>query len=303
MNVITMTKKLEARLNLFDVLWNIYSKIGKTALEIMKLMEEKQYHKAFGLIQSILSLSDELEYQVKLLVTQSFKPIFDVKPEITQTFDEINEKKDKVIEWIERLRKTADELQKIIYAEGMSNTVKSKMKIHINSLRLSETCIDNSLMGFYSLSKAIFTEYSIWEMRKSRYKGGVEEIYRRLELHPRIRKVSETLFQNGAYRNAILDSFIEIEKMTREKSGVEKTGASLFADAFNPDRPILRLNSLRNRNEKDEQEGFMHIFRGASIGIRNPKAHDTFIQKDPYRTVEYLCLASLLAKRIDESQK
>ena len=298
-----MAKKFEAHLDLLGLLHDIYISIGRVTQKILKLIEEEQYPNVSGRLQSILIISTELEHRVKLLVTQSFKPIFDVKPEITQTLDEINEKKDKVLEWIERLRKTAVELQKVIIAEGPSDTTGSRMKISENTLNLFNTFMDNSFMEFYSLSQAIFLEYYIWEMRRSSYKDEVQQIYRRLKLHPRIRKVSETLFKNGLYRNAILDSFIEIEKMTREKSGVEKTGASLFADAFSPDRPILRLNSLRNRTEKDEQEGFMHIFRGAAIGIRNPKAHDTFIQKDAHRTLEYLCLASLLAKRIDESQK
>jgi len=38
------------------------------------------------------------------------------------------------------------------------------------------------------------------------------------------------------------------------------------------------------------------------IGIRNPKAHDNIIQTDPYKTLEYLSFASLLAKKVEESE-
>lgn len=298
-----MSKKFEAQLELLDMLHDMHIKIGKAAGEVMKSIEEKQYHNTSGKVQSILVISTELQSQVKLLVTQNFKPIFDVKPETTQTFDEINEKKDKVVEWLERLKKTAVELRKVVIAEGLADTESSRIKILGHSLKLFDTFMDNSFLEFHSLSRAIFLEYGIWEMRRTSYKDEVQEIYRRLKLHPRIRKVSETLFKNGSYRNAILDAFIEIEKMTREKSGLDETGHRLFGTVFNANNPILRLNSMKTVTDKDEQRGFMFIFQGASVGIRNPKAHDTFIQKDPYRTLEYLCLASLLAKRVDESKK
>jgi hypothetical protein len=52
----------------------------------------------------------------------------------------------------------------------------------------------------------------------------------------------------------------------------------------------------------DEQEGFMHLYMGAVIGIRNPKAHGMVEQRDPYKTLKYLSFASLLAKRVDEAK-
>jgi len=68
-------------------------------------------------------------------------------------------------------------------------------------------------------------------------------------------------------------------------------------------KPILKLNQLSGQSERDEQQGFMHLFMGVMLGIRNPKGHETIIQSDPYRTLEYLSLASLLAKRVDEAKK
>ena len=37
-----------------------------------------------------------------------------------------------------------------------------------------------------------------------------------------------------------------------------------------------------------------------AVGIRNPKAHENIQQSDPYKTLEYLAIASLLMKKIDE---
>lgn len=63
--------------------------------------------------------------------------------------------------------------------------------------------------------------------------------------------------------------------------------------------PIIRLNSLETQTDKDQQEGFMHLFMGAMQGIRNPKAHENISQNDPYITLELLGLASLLIRAID----
>jgi len=78
-------------------------------------------------------------------------------------------------------------------------------------------------------------------------------------------------------------------------------GKRLMARVFKPDSPILKLNQLSSTSEKDEQEGFMHIFMGAMQGIRNPKAHDVVLQEDRQRASEYLALASLLMRRIDDA--
>ena len=74
-------------------------------------------------------------------------------------------------------------------------------------------------------------------------------------------------------------------------------------DVFNVKSPILKLNQLRSVSDRDEQEGFMHLFAGAIQGIRNPKGHDEIIQTDALKTLEYLCLASLLAKTVDSSSE
>ncbi len=88
--------------------------------------------------------------------------------------------------------------------------------------------------------------------------------------------------------------------MVKEKSALDRSGKSLMGDVFNPSSPVIKLNSLLDQTERNEQEGFMHLFMGAMLGIRNPKSHDLVDQRDPYRTFEYLAFASLLARRIDE---
>ncbi len=74
-----------------------------------------------------------------------------------------------------------------------------------------------------------------------------------------------------------------------------------MAKAFDQDKPKLQLNPLTSTSDKSEQEGFKLLYMGAMQGIRNPKAHELTAQDDAYRTLEYLALASLLAKRAEEA--
>jgi uncharacterized protein (TIGR02391 family) len=160
---------------------------------------------------------------------------------------------------------------------------------------------------FYALDKGLLVS-AINNFKQNRFAGfkfdkeTVNSLYYALRLHPRIRKASESLFKTGHYAQAIFEAFKCIEVMVREKSRVnDKDGQALMADVFNENRPTLRLNQLQTTSEKDEQIGFKFIFMGAMTGIRNPKAHDLVEQRNPYRTLEYLALASLLAKRVEEA--
>jgi len=160
---------------------------------------------------------------------------------------------------------------------------------------------------FYALDKHFLLlaikNFKLKRLEQTKFnKEMADSLYDNLRLHPRIRKVSESLFKDGHYAQAILEAFKCVGVMVKEKSGVgDLDGQTLMAHVFSETQPVLKLNQLRTTSEKDEQIGFKFIFMGSMTGVRNPKAHDIIEQKDPYRTLEYLSLASLLAKRVDEA--
>jgi uncharacterized protein (TIGR02391 family) len=123
------------------------------------------------------------------------------------------------------------------------------------------------------------------------------------QLHNVIKKVSNELFYDGHYAQAIFEAYKAVNNLVKEKSRREDLdGQELMSTVFNYKNPILRLNKLRSQTDRDEQMGFMFLYMGAMSGIRNPKAHDIVKQDDPTRTMEYLALASLLARRVEESE-
>jgi uncharacterized protein (TIGR02391 family) len=128
-----------------------------------------------------------------------------------------------------------------------------------------------------------------------------ERSYNLSNLHPSIKKVSENLYLDGYFPHSILEAYKAINNLVKKKSGRQDLdGQELMSTVFSYKNPIIKLNEFQSQSDIDEQMGFMFLYMGAMTGIRNPKAHDTVEQKDPIRTMEYLALASLLARRLEE---
>lgn len=138
------------------------------------------------------------------------------------------------------------------------------------------------------------------------------ELFSRYDLHPKIKRVSFRQFQDGFYKEAIQNAFVEVidnvklkaNNPTRTSNGrtYELDGDDLMNRVFGCDdqNPIIKFNDLSSGLERAEQRGFMNLFKGI-VGIRDKKAHLNFIQQDPLKTIEYLSLASLLMRLMDES--
>ncbi len=104
-------------------------------------------------------------------------------------------------------------------------------------------------------------------------------------IHPVIRDVAKSRFDSGHRADAVEAAFKEInsrvKEYVRQKTGEELDGASLMTHAFSPSKPIIILDDLDTEDGRNIQQGYMQMFAGAMIGIRNPKAHaNTEIDKD-----------------------
>ena len=148
---------------------------------------------------------------------------------------------------------------------------------------------------------------------KTESKNKVEsplEIFDAMQFHPKVVDASRPCFTTVNYREAILNAFISLIDYIKEISGLDLDGDDLMNNAFsfNYDRehrkitkyPIIRISELKNRTDRDEQQGFMFLCKGAAAFVRNPKAHRLIIQTDPLHTLEYLALASMLFKQLDK---
>jgi uncharacterized protein (TIGR02391 family) len=146
-------------------------------------------------------------------------------------------------------------------------------------------------------------DHTVRQAKPSKRDFGVEIVYDKLIIHPEIRRVSKNLFLTKNYASSILEAFKAINNLVkaRVKGLTKEDGKALMAQAFLESRPMLKLNDLLSDSEKNEQEGFRFIFQGCQVGIRNPKAHEFVVLKNPIHALQYLGLADLLARRVDEA--
>jgi uncharacterized protein (TIGR02391 family) len=124
-----------------------------------------------------------------------------------------------------------------------------------------------------------------------------------MELHPRIVTVCAELYRDGHYRQSVLDASIALKNYVKERSRRhDLVGANLMRTVFSANNPILTFNQLNDQTDKDEQEGMMHLFEGAVLALRNPRAHDLSYDS-PELAFDYIALLSLLAKRLDSANR
>jgi uncharacterized protein (TIGR02391 family) len=130
-----------------------------------------------------------------------------------------------------------------------------------------------------------------------------EDHYFWQNIHPKIVEIAKPRFDAGFYADSVESSFKEINDIMKNivtrNGGREMDGASLMNTALSLNNPIIKLTPLISETDKNIQQGYMQIFAGSMVGIRNPKAHGN-LNPDKKRTLHLLSLASLLMYKIDE---
>jgi uncharacterized protein (TIGR02391 family) len=133
--------------------------------------------------------------------------------------------------------------------------------------------------------------------------GSALRAYENLQLHHEIERAAGQLYQDGHYAQAISTAVVALNDLVRLRSGIsDKDGTHLMELVFNPTKPVLRFNDLNDESDRNEQKGFMMMFSGAVVGLRNPRAHK-IIHDDPEEALEFIAFISLLAKLIDKAKR
>lgn len=122
-------------------------------------------------------------------------------------------------------------------------------------------------------------------------------------LHPEVINSASTLFADRQYDSAVTEAMKSVEVRVRDLTGLQLSGAILMQEAFKPKEPRLDVSVEPGRSGDDEREGYFYVFRGAMVGIRNPKAHELSRGEDPDEALEVLALASLLHRRLDIAEE
>lgn len=145
--------------------------------------------------------------------------------------------------------------------------------------------------------------------RASKTVGNQKQDFNWGMIHSVIREVAQPRFASKQYADAVEAALKEINEVIKfeykKRTGSEEDGTPLMRKAFGQN-PVIKLNDLSTESKKNIQEGYMNIFAGTMIGIRNPKAHSN-LTIDEIDSWEKIMLASHLMKmfenRIKENEK
>lgn len=175
-----------------------------------------------------------------------------------------------------------------------------------------------SLKNFEIVLKKIIQKYKIIKSREAynqknkNLAESSQRLFDMMQFHPKVVEVSKQCFTTNNYREAILNAFIAFIDYVKHNTGLDLDGDDLMNQAFSFDydikqkklikSPIIWLNPLTNKTERDEQQGMMFLCKGAVAFVRNPKAHTVIPQTNPLHALEYLSFASLLFRRFDEAK-
>lgn len=120
-------------------------------------------------------------------------------------------------------------------------------------------------------------------------------------LHHAVVKAACGLFADGHYRNAIFQACTALTEAVQEKSEItDRDGTSLMEHVFSANKTVLTVSK-----DTDEQVGMMWLFKGAVMGIRNPRGHHVGEGEDLDVTeaFEWLAFISALMKVVERSER
>lgn len=122
-------------------------------------------------------------------------------------------------------------------------------------------------------------------------------------LHPVIFEHAYQQYRAGHLRDAVLNAFTAVFDLIRARTGLDMDGAKLVGQVFSVQEPRLILGEIGTESGRNDQAGFLQIYQGAYIGIRNPKAHSLHHDLTEEKAAQYLIFASLLARRAAEAHE
>lgn len=274
-------------------------------MEILSQLESNNYIKNTGEVYHLkiesLMLISKMEQTAAHFLDQ-MKPIFNL---LQQTYRN-NPDSSLFLHVIENQLRYSRKLI-LRYADFLSDLPIMGGKSIAIDFEDASLCPSENILKYSGLEEAINTVAG-WRNPPKAPKGAIDFFPLKRSgdfsylLHPRISETSLKLYQDGHLREAVLNSMMALFDSIRQKTGLQEDGDRLVSSALSLEQPYLILTELDTESGRNDQKGFMQIFKGAYQGIRNPKAHSLEHDLTDQKAAQYLVFASLLMRRIDEAQ-
>jgi uncharacterized protein (TIGR02391 family) len=131
----------------------------------------------------------------------------------------------------------------------------------------------------------------------------IVSIYTRTVTETEIESVSRDLFASGHYSLAVQEAYKAVEKYVQQKSSsLGLSGTQLMQYVFSTSTPRLFWTARKTTSEQDEQKGYLQLYAGAMLGIRNPVTHEFRWIDDPLLSLELILFAQHLLRKAKVAQ-
>jgi uncharacterized protein (TIGR02391 family) len=114
-------------------------------------------------------------------------------------------------------------------------------------------------------------------------------------MHPLVHQSAGKLFVDGHYPQALLNACTALDKALQQQTGqpADLTGSALMTKVFSPGNPLIRISTVQG-----EQQGYMFLFNGLVMAIRNHYAHNLTELNSAERALEWLGFVSALCYQV-----
>jgi uncharacterized protein (TIGR02391 family) len=124
------------------------------------------------------------------------------------------------------------------------------------------------------------------------------DLFDALVTDPGLIRAARKLYRDEHYARAVHAAYQAVNNLVKKRVKgrvpAKDDGTTMMRTAFSANGPVLALNAWRTQSERDEQQGYMDIFAGCMMGIRNPRAHEQDWTDEPIRALEMLIWANHL---------
>lgn len=189
----------------------------------------------------------------------------------------------------ERIKMVSDSIQKEFpyFSNRLDSLLNNLFQNNFNGLYMNSYKFGQVYEIFLTLSN--INNFDFWSL-----------------IHPRIAKVSKSLYLDGHCADASLKAFVAINQRMKEIHKIqcpqedELDGVSLMNTMFSDKNPKIEICDCNTETGKNIQMGTRFMLAGAMSALRNPQSH-AIIDLSPEEAMRRLMFASMLMFKIDEA--
>lgn len=123
-------------------------------------------------------------------------------------------------------------------------------------------------------------------------------VFSRLITEREIALVSSDLFASGHYNLSVSEAYKAVEKYVAARvPSIKQKGTTLMEQVFAPGGPHLQWSDMETQSQEDEQKGYLRLYGGAMLGIRNPTTHEFNWVDEPELALELIVFAQHLLRK------